>query len=101
MQMDWEMVSGVSLKETAVSVYMLVMKGCLGVPTLVVDGGALPDGLLGYSATIAMEGCKRCYLGERMAPWCLGYTQHIDVCQAIEITVRVVVIIHTHTHTRT
>jgi hypothetical protein len=48
--------------DTAVTVYMLVMKACLGVPALIVDGGTLPIGLEGLSARLAEEGRRRCYL---------------------------------------
>jgi hypothetical protein len=85
MQRDWELITGVGPADTTVTVYMLVMKACLGVPALIVDGGTVPNGLEGYSALLAEEGRRRCYLGERMAAWCAQYVQHIDVCQAIEL----------------
>lgn len=82
---DWELISSTRAQDTEVSIYMLVMKACLGVPALIVDHGALPPGLNGQSAILAAEGSRRCYLSERMAAFCVNYTQHIDVCQAIEL----------------
>jgi len=65
-----------------VTVYMVVMKGCVGTPTMVVDYGMRPPATLGgAAATLAEEGFRRCYLAERMAPWCEGYAQHVEVCQ--------------------
>jgi hypothetical protein len=87
MQSDWELVSGVPSVRTDVTLYMLVLKACLGLPVLLVDYGAIPEGLgeEGEGARIAAEGRGRCYLARRMAPWCEGFTQHVDVCQGIEL----------------
>jgi hypothetical protein len=87
MLQDWETLTGIGRAETSVSIYMLVMKACLGLPVLVVDDGITPPGLPkdGKSARIAAEGFRKCYLGTRTAGVCERYKQHIEVCQVCTV----------------
>ena len=89
---DWALMTGGG-EEMHMTIYMMVLKACLGSGALVVDHGMRPQSSReeetiqpgSKSYRLMMEGKGRCYLGERMARWCSYYTQHTDVCQAVEL----------------
>ena len=86
--------TGLRRDETRFTIYMMVLKACIGVGTqvMLMDGGggglimrpvgeALRPGSKSHG--LMLEGKGKCYLGERMARWCWYNTKQLDVCQAV------------------
>jgi hypothetical protein len=71
---DWKLITGgISVEDTRVSIYMLVLKAALGVP--IVTFPTLSEG-------------KRepCFIIEQMRPFCSAdYTYETDICCGIEL----------------
>ena len=113
---DWELISGLPARLTRTTVYMVVLKGCIGLPVLLFDHGMRPpdeDDLRHRAPNAATTATTTnpiiitntnndggmacgggggggrpppCYLAQHLIPrYCLDFTQHMDVCQSIEL----------------
>jgi hypothetical protein len=65
MALDWKLVSGLNIEDVSTTIYMLVLKGCLGKAILLSNA--------------------HCYLTNKSAKWCKGTMHCGDVCDVIEL----------------
>ena len=63
---DWKLVSGLELENVATTIYMLVLKGCLG-------------------KSVLLDDVDKCYLAHKTSSWCTGTLHFGDVCDVIEL----------------
>jgi hypothetical protein len=65
MALDWKLVSGLNIEDVSTTIYMLVLKGCLGKAILLSN--------------------IHCYLASKSSQWCKGTLHCGDVCDVIEL----------------
>jgi hypothetical protein len=93
MHTDWHLISGLPPSDTTITtVYMVVLKGCVGLPVLLFDHGrATPPSSSSTTTSMRLfdntpHTVPPCFLAAHLVPhFCLDYAQHSDVCQAIEL----------------
>lgn len=66
MASDWKIISGLRIEDVSTTIYMIVLKGCLG------------------KALFFDTSCC-CYLANQTAEWCTGILHFGDVCDVIEL----------------
>ena len=83
---DWLCITGQSLEETSVSVYMLVLKGRLGVPVMLnATLDALPHLPRDDDDSASSSSSSLCYIANRMQVWCDDIRRNADVCDTLEL----------------
>ena len=63
---DWELISGLNIEDVSTTIYMIVLKGCLG-------------------KALFFDSSCCCYLANQTANWCTGILHFGDVCDVIEL----------------
>lgn len=87
---DWASVTGISLDQTRVSVYMLVLKGQLGASVLL-NGSLDPTSSETHHHNnsnkndVDETAMAHPYIVNRMQKWCTGTRRNTDVCDSIEL----------------
>lgn len=63
---DWKLISGLNIENVSTTIYMIVLKGCIG-------------------KALFFDSSCCCYLANQTAGWCKGILHFGDVCDVIEL----------------